>query len=168
VVRRRRCWVNSPQVVNHGNCQIESSLCFVPNERDPDWHGNPSEPHTIATLLRRLPVTGSALEPPFKADTRRFRLYSDPGSYGSCYYGTNVPLTSTVTMYLLSDSGPDQTIPITLTGANLASTATVSVIFPSIGARGFLSRQQPTFALHGNAGDLGTGSFEASCNAMIG
>jgi len=31
-----------------------------------------------------------------------------------------------------------------------------------------LSRQQPTFALHGNAGDLGTGSFEASCNAMIG
>jgi hypothetical protein len=51
---------------------------------------------------------------------------------------TNVPLTSTVTMYLLSDSGPDQTIPVTLTGTNLASTATVNVTFPTIGTRGFV------------------------------
>jgi hypothetical protein len=51
---------------------------------------------------------------------------------------TNVPLASTVTMYLLSDSGPDQTIPVTLTGTNQASTATVNVTFPSIGTRGFV------------------------------
>ena len=51
---------------------------------------------------------------------------------------TNVPLTSTVTMYLLSDKGPNQTIPVTLTGTNTASTATVNVTFPSIGTRGFV------------------------------
>jgi hypothetical protein len=51
---------------------------------------------------------------------------------------TNVPLTSTVTMYLLSDTGPNQTIPVTLTGTNTASTATVNVTFPSIGTRGFV------------------------------
>ena len=51
---------------------------------------------------------------------------------------TNVPLASTVKMYLLSDSGPNQTIPVTLTGTNQASTATVNVTFPSVGTRGFV------------------------------
>jgi hypothetical protein len=51
---------------------------------------------------------------------------------------TNVPLASTVKMYLLSDKGPNQTIPVTLTGTNQASTATVNVTFPSVGTRGFV------------------------------
>jgi hypothetical protein len=51
---------------------------------------------------------------------------------------TNVPLTSTVNMYLLSDGGANQTIPITLTGTNTASTATVNVTFPTVGTRGFV------------------------------
>jgi len=51
---------------------------------------------------------------------------------------TNVPLTSTVNMYLLSDGGANQTIPITLTGTNTASSATVNVTFPTAGTRGFV------------------------------
>jgi hypothetical protein len=51
---------------------------------------------------------------------------------------TNVPITSTVTMYLLSDGGANQSIPVTLTGTTQASTATVNVTFPSVGTRGFV------------------------------
>jgi hypothetical protein len=51
---------------------------------------------------------------------------------------TNVPLTSTVTMYLLSDGGANQSIPVTLTGTTQSSTATVNVTFPSVGTRGFV------------------------------
>lgn len=51
---------------------------------------------------------------------------------------TNVPLTSIVKLYLLSDMGPNQTIPVTLTGSNQSSTATINVTFPTIGTRGFV------------------------------
>jgi hypothetical protein len=51
---------------------------------------------------------------------------------------TNVPLTSAVNMYLVSDSGPNQTIPVKLTGTNQASTATVNVTFPAVGTRGLV------------------------------
>jgi hypothetical protein len=51
---------------------------------------------------------------------------------------TNVPLASTVNMYLLSDAGPNQTIPVKLTGTDQSSMATVNVTFPSIGTRGFV------------------------------
>ena len=51
---------------------------------------------------------------------------------------TNVPLASTVTLYLLSDTQPNQTVTVTLTGTNAASSATVNVVFPSGGTRGFV------------------------------
>ena len=51
---------------------------------------------------------------------------------------TNVPLTSTVNLYLLSDSGANQTIPVNLSGTNQASSATVNVTFPSVGTKGFV------------------------------
>jgi hypothetical protein len=51
---------------------------------------------------------------------------------------TNVPLASTVNLYLLSDTQPNQTIPVKLTGTAQASTATVSVTFPPAGSRGFV------------------------------
>jgi hypothetical protein len=51
---------------------------------------------------------------------------------------TNVPLTSKVTLYVLSDKGPNQAIPVTLAGSNTSSTATVPVPFPPVGSRGFL------------------------------
>jgi hypothetical protein len=51
---------------------------------------------------------------------------------------TNVPITSKVTLYLLSNVQPNQSIPVTLTGNDQASTATVQVTFPSGGSRGFV------------------------------
>ena len=51
---------------------------------------------------------------------------------------TNVPLASTVTLYILSDTAANQTISVTLTGTDQASTATVNVTFPSGGSRGFV------------------------------
>ena len=51
---------------------------------------------------------------------------------------TNVPVASAVTIYLLSDTQPNQAIPVTLVGTNSASSATVNVTFPSGGTRGFV------------------------------
>jgi hypothetical protein len=51
---------------------------------------------------------------------------------------TNVPTTSTVNLYLLSDTQPNQTVPVTLAGTSQSSTATVNVTFPSGGSRGFV------------------------------
>jgi hypothetical protein len=51
---------------------------------------------------------------------------------------TNVPVASTVTLYLLSDVQPNQNIPVTLTGNNQSSSATVQVTFPPGGSRGFV------------------------------
>ncbi len=51
---------------------------------------------------------------------------------------TNVPIASTVTLYLLSDVQPNQAIPVTLTGTDQSSTATVNVKFPPGGSRGFV------------------------------
>lgn len=51
---------------------------------------------------------------------------------------TNVPIASTVTLYLISDVAANQAIPVTLTGTDQSSTATVSVTFPSGGSRGFV------------------------------
>jgi hypothetical protein len=51
---------------------------------------------------------------------------------------TNVPTASTVSLYLLSDTQPNQTIPVKLTGNDQVSTATVNVTFPPGGTRGFV------------------------------
>jgi hypothetical protein len=51
---------------------------------------------------------------------------------------TNVPSNATVTLYLLSDTAPNQSIPVTLTGNSTTSTATVPVTFASGGTRGFV------------------------------
>ncbi len=51
---------------------------------------------------------------------------------------TNVPITSAVSLYLLSDVQPNQNIPVILTGTNAVSTATVQVTFPPGGSRGFV------------------------------
>jgi hypothetical protein len=51
---------------------------------------------------------------------------------------TNVPLASTVKLYVVSDLQPNQSIPVTLTGNDKASTATVNVTFGPGGSRGFV------------------------------
>jgi hypothetical protein len=51
---------------------------------------------------------------------------------------TNLPVNAAVTLYLLSDASPNQAIPVTLTGNNTTSTATVQVTFASGGTRGFV------------------------------
>jgi hypothetical protein len=51
---------------------------------------------------------------------------------------TNVPTASTVTLYILSDTQANQSIPVTLAGTIQSSTATVNVTFPSGGSRGFV------------------------------
>jgi hypothetical protein len=51
---------------------------------------------------------------------------------------TNVPLASSVTLYLISDVQPNQAIPVALTGTDQSSTATISVTFPPGGSRGFV------------------------------
>jgi hypothetical protein len=51
---------------------------------------------------------------------------------------TNLPVNATVTLYLLSDTAPNQSIPVTLQGNGTASTATVQVTFASGGSRGFV------------------------------
>ena len=51
---------------------------------------------------------------------------------------TNLPTNATVTLYLLSDTSPNQAIPVTLTGDSTTSTATVPVMFASGGTRGFV------------------------------
>jgi hypothetical protein len=51
---------------------------------------------------------------------------------------TNLPTTATVTLYLLSDSAPNQSIPVTMQGNSTASSATISVPFPSGATRGFV------------------------------
>lgn len=50
----------------------------------------------------------------------------------------NVPLASNVTLYLISDTQPNQSIPVKLTGTDQSSTATVNVTFPLGGSRGFV------------------------------
>ena len=51
---------------------------------------------------------------------------------------TNMPITATVNIYLLSDSGANQAIPVTLTGTTASSTGTVQIKFPGNGTRGFV------------------------------
>jgi hypothetical protein len=51
---------------------------------------------------------------------------------------TNLPTTATVTLYLLSDSAPNQSIPVTMQGNSTSSSATISVPFPSGATRGFV------------------------------
>jgi hypothetical protein len=51
---------------------------------------------------------------------------------------TNVPLTATVTLFLLSDTSSNQSVPVTLQGTAASSTATVQVTFASGGTRGFV------------------------------
>jgi hypothetical protein len=51
---------------------------------------------------------------------------------------TNMPPNASVTIYLLSDSGANQAIPVTLTGTTASSTGTAQVTFPGIGTRGFV------------------------------
>jgi hypothetical protein len=51
---------------------------------------------------------------------------------------TNLPTNATVTLYLLSDAQPNQSIPVTMVGNLTSSSATVSVLFPSGATRGFV------------------------------
>jgi hypothetical protein len=51
---------------------------------------------------------------------------------------TNLPVNATVTLYLLSDTSPNQAIQVTLSGNSTSSTATVPVLFASGGTRGFV------------------------------
>ena len=51
---------------------------------------------------------------------------------------TNLPAAATVKIYLLSDSGANQVIPVTLTGTTAASSGTANVVFPGAGTRGFV------------------------------
>ena len=51
---------------------------------------------------------------------------------------TNMPVNATVKLFLLSDTAANQSIPVTLQGNTTSSTATVSVLFPSGGTRGFV------------------------------
>jgi hypothetical protein len=51
---------------------------------------------------------------------------------------TNIPLTATVTLFLLSDTSSNQSIPVTLQGTAASSAATVQVTFPSGGTRGLV------------------------------
>jgi hypothetical protein len=51
---------------------------------------------------------------------------------------SNLPANATVTLYLFSDSGPNQAIPVTLSGNSTSSSATVQVTFPPTGTRGFV------------------------------
>jgi hypothetical protein len=60
---------------------------------------------------------------------------------------TNMPVGATVTLYLLSDTAANQSIPVTMTGTTQSSSATVQVTFPAGGTRGFVK---------GNWNTLGT------------
>jgi hypothetical protein len=51
---------------------------------------------------------------------------------------TNMPAGATVTLFLLSDSAPNQSIPVTMVGTTQASSATVQVTFPAGATRGFV------------------------------
>jgi hypothetical protein len=51
--------------------------------------------------------------------------------------GVNVPSGTTGTLYVFSETAPDQVIPFTLTGSLQSTTATVNVSYPSGGSRGF-------------------------------
>jgi hypothetical protein len=51
---------------------------------------------------------------------------------------TNLPSTAAVTLYLLSDTQPNQAIPVTLQGTTASSSGTVQVTFPPGGSRGFV------------------------------
>ncbi len=51
---------------------------------------------------------------------------------------TNVPVASKVTLYVFSDGQPDQAVAVTLTGSDTTSTASVPVLFPPGGSRGFV------------------------------
>jgi hypothetical protein len=51
---------------------------------------------------------------------------------------TNLPANATVTLFLLSDTAPNQAIPVTLQGNGSSSTGTVQVTFASGGTRGFV------------------------------
>lgn len=51
---------------------------------------------------------------------------------------TNLPTGATVTLYLLSDTQPNQAIPVTLAGTTQASAGTVNVTFAPGGSRGFV------------------------------
>jgi len=51
---------------------------------------------------------------------------------------TNMPVGATVKIYLLSDGGNNQGIPVTLTGSTEASTGTVNIAFPAGTTRGFV------------------------------
>ncbi len=51
---------------------------------------------------------------------------------------TNMPVNATVNLFLLSDTAANQSIPVTLQGNTSASAATINVLFPSGGTRGFV------------------------------